>query len=275
MFHNQRLIWNTTEVSAELNDFRSGTKSFAYATETYFYVGQEKPFNNLWIEPQTGNVSGAAVAVEIWYANAWHAAVDVSDGTVSGSASLAQAGRIAWNTSWQKSWDFVDRASLVTGLSSFEIYDLYWTRLSWDANLSAGTVLKYIGQKFASETELVSFYADLRQTGLKTAFGGNTKTTWDTELYIATDQVINDLKARKIIDAKGQIVDWSVLVEPCCHKAAALIYHGLGPQFREVKLDAMKAYDEAMKIEKFRVDKDNDGKASVKEKTDFISMMRR
>lgn len=275
MFHDQRLIWGTTELSAELNDFRTGSRSFAYAASGYLYVGQEKPFNNLWVDVASGNASGASLTAEIWYANRWNAAIDVSDGTVSGSASFAQSGRVSWNTAWNSAWDNMDRCSLITGLETFEIYDLYWMRFSWSGSFSGSTSLNYIGQKFCTETELTSFYPDLRNSNLKTAFGGNTKTTWDAEIYAATDQVINDLKTMRLIKAKGQIVDWGIFAEPCVHRTAMIIYQGLGSSFAANKADAMKAYDASMKKDKFRVDKDDDGKLSVNEKDSSTRYMGR
>lgn len=268
MHHNIRIFKDTTDVTAQLNDWRSGHTHvhFDMSGATYLYIGQEMPFNNLWFEIQTANDVVSAASIDIWYANDWIDAVDVYDGTASSSgAALAQDGRLSWNTPWNKGWDLADRSELVTGLTGTNVYDMYWIRLSYSATLKVNTAVHYLGQKFARDLDIYTYYPDLNNSNLKAAYTSG-KTDWEEQCYAATQVIIRDLTSREIIHARGQIVDWELMNEACCHQAAAIIYGALGVKFRPNRDEALKQYGASMQKKLFRVDKDGDARLSITEK---------
>lgn len=255
MILDQRVIHQTTDISTLVNDYRTGSYTFAYQTGQYLYIGSLLPFNNLWFEVGTPNAVAATVSVSMWWGHQWVSAVDVIDGT----SGLFNTGRIQWNTDIDEGWDLEQRASDVTGLSTFEIYNMYWARLSWSANLTPTMTLKYIGQKFSTDSILYSFYPDLQQSALLAAFASG-KTTWDEQHYMATDRIIGDLKKRNIIKTRSQLLDYSLFSEAGCHKVAEILYKAFGLPYDEQRAAARKYYDESLNVKFFNVDIDATGR---------------
>lgn len=258
MNFNQRILSQDVDLSPDLNDYRSAAVPFSIDAGEYLYIGQERPFNNLFFDIATVNpASTGVVSVDLWWANQWQAAVDVSDRTAVTGVSLKQSGRIAWNTKWNRGWDWEDRSSRITGLETTEIYDLYWARFSWDAAVT-GVTMKSICQKFSGDEELFSQYPDLQNAHLMDAFQSG-KTTWDEQSFAAAEAISRDLISRRIIIARGQILDWTLFEDSSIHKTAEIIYAGMGAGFLDQKNQAADAYGKSMNKEKFRVDLDADG----------------
>lgn len=266
MLSTQRVLHGTTDISTRMNDYRAGSYVFAYTTGGYLYVGSEAPFNSLYFDVEAANAVAASMTVELWDGNSWVAAVDVQDETKgSGTASLSQSGRVQFTPDREQSWTWEPDSADVTGLTTTKIYDMYWARLSWSANLTGTTELNYIGQKFAGDEELSSFYPDLANSALKTSFEAG-KTTWDEQHFMAAEQIARDLIARRVIRSRGQLVDWSRLTEAACHKAAEIIYRPLGIAVEPRRAGAARDYSKAMSGDFFRVDLTGDGRLDEAEK---------
>lgn len=270
MIHDQRVMYNTLDVSAKVNDFRSSAQAMAYTTGSYLYIGAILPFNNLWFEMGVANTNAATVTVEIWYANAWVSAIDVIDQTVG----LTATGRLMWNTDRLKGWDIEQSTEDVTGLTSFNIYNRYWVRLSWSANFSGTSSVKYIGQKFSTDDILYSFYPDLNNTTTLTSFESG-KTTWDEQHYMAAEHIVRDLKKQNIIKSRGQIMDWSMFEAASCHKIAEIVYTAFGRPYFEQLAEAKKAYKDAMNLQFFDVDLNANGSLDPVERRDSTHFVRR
>ncbi len=252
---DQRVIYNSIDISPKVNDFRAGTQAFAYLSGGYLYIGSIAPFNNLWFEFGTLNTNAVTPTVQMWSANAWADAVDVIDDT----ASATQTGRITWATDKSKSWDFEQTTEDVTGLSAMKIYWRYWLRISWSGSFSVGTTLKFIGQKFATDDILYSFYPDLSLSDIKTGFETG-KTGWDEQHYMAAEHIIRDLKKRGIIKSKSQIMDWQLLQDAACHKVAEIVYQAFGSPYSGQLTMARAAYNEALDLKYFNTDMNADGR---------------
>jgi len=270
MFQDQRVIYDGQDVSRYVNDFRSGTKVFPYETDQYLYVGSIMPFNNLWIDLEELNTVTSSISIEIWWGNRWEPAVDIIDET----NGLKETGRISWNTNRLKSWDIEQTTKDVTGLEAFEIYWRFWTRLSWSVNLTPATEIKYIGQKFADDDILYSYYPDLNSQNVKDSFEAN-KATWDEQHYMAAEHIIADLKKRNIIKSKSQIMDYSLFQEASCHKIAEMVYTAFGRPYFDQLLEARKLYKQAMDLKFYNVDVSGDGSLSPTEREFSTTFMRR
>lgn len=258
MIQDQRVFNGTTDISVAVNDFRSASAAFAYTTGNYMYIGSILPFNNLWFEMGTVNSNAATASISMWWGNEWVSAVDIIDGT----SGLTATGRLQWNTNINKGWDREQYSTDVTGLSSAPtVYNFYWLRLSWSANFSAGTTIKYIGQKFSDDTTFYTFYPDLNNTTILTSFDAS-KTNWNDQHYMAAEHIIRDLRKGGIIKSKGQILDYSLLVDASCHKVAELIYQSFGKPYADQMATARKAYKEACELKFYNVDHDADGRLS-------------
>lgn len=258
----QRVLHGSTDISIVVNDFRAFQYSMSYISGEYLYIGSSFPFNNAYVElGGTVNAVTAAATVQIWWADAWTNAVEVFDDTSVSGKSLAQSGRIQWTTNELKSWDFEQRSSDVTGLTGTNIYNMYWCRISWSATLTANVILKYIGQKFADDDVLASFYPDLMQAAILDGFETG-KTTWTEQHYMAAEHIIRHLKKNGTLKSGKQIFDPTLFVDASCHKVAEIVYTAFGEPYAERKKDAAKAYAEAISMKNLVLDEDMDGKIS-------------
>jgi hypothetical protein len=224
------------------------------------------------------NAVPATVAVSLWNGSEWVAAVDILDNTIvqpTGTTALAASGEVTFaqdidDSTWSMEQDSAD----VTGLSGTAIYNMYWARFHWSANLTAGTTLKYVGFLFSSDTDLLTFYPDLQNSSLKTAYASG-KTTWTDQGFAASEAIVRELRRRNIVASPNQIFDTSLLLEANVHKTAEIIYGGLGSSYVEAKNKAAEAYKNAIDIKFFSVDSDGSGTISGAEKYLGMGFMRR
>jgi hypothetical protein len=271
MFTGQRIIFDSSgtekDLSTALNDFRAGVSVVPYLTATdYIYIGSTLPFNHRYFDVTTANDTTSAIKVEIWFANAWHEALDVIDGTESTSGkSLSGSGIVSWSPNRLKGWDIEQDSNDVSGISKAGIYDMYWIRLSWSANLKSTTAFGFIGHKFSKDDDLVAYYPDMASSSLLTSFETG-KTTWDEQHYAAAEIIVRDLQARQAIANANQILQWQDYIEASCHKVAEMVYIGLGRAFDENRKIAREQYDAAMNRKHNGLDLDGDGQLSTAEK---------
>lgn len=279
MIQNQRIIHNDNgtliDYSVELNDFRAGTATIPIvAAEDYIYIGSDLPFNHRYLDISTANDQASVISVEIWYANDWHAAVDEIDRTASSGATLATSGILQWTTDKDKGWDIEQESEDVTGLTGTNIYNMYWIRLSFSADLKNTTTINYVGNKFSNDDELYSFYPDLNQASLRTAFETG-KTNWNEQQLMAARILIADLKKRNIIRGGQQILDYELFKEPSIHKVAQIIYGAFGEAYKPNMETAKKAYDDSINIKYFNIDYDNNANLNPDERNLQTGFMRR
>ena len=258
----QRVIYDATEISKDVNDFRAGTATFSYTSGQYLYIGSILPFNNLFFEMGTLNAVTTIPSVSIWWANAWRSAVDLIDET----NGLKLTGRLQWRPELATGWDMAQYSSDVTGLpTTSRIYNMFWVRISWDTTMTVGTTIKYIGQKFASDSILYSFYPDLNNSTILSSFASG-KTTWDEQHYMAAEHIIRDLRKRDIIMARSQILDTSLLVDAACHKVAEIVYTAMGQPYFDQLTQAKKDYSNAINMKFFNTDLNGNAELELQER---------
>ena len=252
VFHERGGVF--TDISVLVNDFRIGDYVFPYEVGDHLYIASLAPFNNIWFELAELNVVADAVpTVEMWWGNSWAEAVDVIDQT----GGLTSSNRLQWNTDFFKGWDRSQRSAEIPALITLNIYNMFWVRISWDKNLTPTTKISYIGQRFSNDEILYSFYPDL--VNLKTAYQQG-KTNWNEQHYMAAEQVVRDLRTRNIIANRGQILDHELFINAACHKVAEIVYAGCGKAYTEQHKQARVAYNEALNIKFYNVDKFMDGR---------------
>lgn len=271
MIQSQRIIFidngTNVDLSTSLNEFRSSTATMAYvADEDYLYIASDYPFNHKFIDVSSVNAEAAAVSVDIWYNNAWVAAVDVIDRTADGGVSLAQSGIVQWMTDRDKGWEREDDSEDVDGVTLVGIYNKYWLRLKWSSDLTNTTALNFIGNKFSDDDKLESWYPDLKNDRLKTAFETG-KTNWNEQHFVAAQQLIADLAEKAIIRSSGQILNYEKFEVASIHKVAEIIYMGLGKAYDKNRKTARGNYKDALNMQFFDVDKDRDARLSDDEKS--------
>lgn len=275
---NQRVFisdnGDLTEVSDALNDFRGSDVVIPLVTsEDKIYIASDLPFNSRFVVVTVANDVTAVVTVELRFNNAWVPAVDVLDRTVTGGKSLTKSGFIQWQPDENKGWDKVARASDVTELSTLNIFGMYWARLSWSGTLKATTSLRHIGYKFSTDAQLQSYYPDLG-SDLMAAFATG-KMNWDDQHFMAAEAIIADLRRRQILASRNQIMDWELFTVASCHKAAEVIYRGLGRSYVDDATAAHAAYEEALDVKFPALDTNADGRLSMAEKTQSTGWLKR
>lgn len=270
MLYDQRVLFSNngtiTDLSVNLNNFRSGAETIDYTTaQDFIYIASFLPFNHKHFDVGTVQDTTAAVTVELWDGSNWQTAVDVIDRTDSGGVSMAQDGIISFSpdidvNSWQREREAAD----VTGLTSPPaIYNMYWARFSWSATWGASTTLEFIGDKFSVDTDLYDIYPDLNNSSLQAAFE-TAKSDWEEQHYLAAQKIVRDLKNNHLILAADQILDASQFKEASIHACAMRIYWGLS-RF-ELHDHAKSKYEEVMKQDFLTIDMNLDGRVNPAEK---------
>jgi len=275
MNRKQRLIWDDNgtkkDISRSLNDFRASSNvvfDYKAATDT-LYIGTELPFNCRYFKIGTVNDLASTVSIAVWDGSQWTATKDLVDETktsFSTSTTLAQSGMISFaldqdNRGWGVEQDSHD----IPALSSVYIYDLYWSRWTFSADLNPLTSLAYIGNLYSTDNDLHTFYPDLRNVDLMDAFETG-KTDWLEQGFSAAEAVERELRKKNIIMRREQLFDWSLLLEASVHKTAEIIYGGLGSAYSEAKKLASAEFIKAVDLKYFETDRDGNGFISPQEK---------
>ena len=230
------------------------------SAEDYIYVGSWLPLNHKYIDIETANSNSSVVSVEIWFDEEWVDALDEIDGAAVSGASFGQEGIIRWTTDREKGWTSELDSTDVTGLETAPlIYGFYWMRFKFSADFSASTAINYMGHNFANDDELYSYYPDLAQSNLMTAFASG-KTNWNEQHFMAADVLIQDLRSKNIIKTADQILDFDLMRKPAIHKVASIIYQAFGKSYAEDRALAHNRYEESIQMAFLNIDVNNNAR---------------
>lgn len=257
MLLTNRIIWSDNGTNIDISNEMASVAGVSkvlpiVAAQDYIYLGSELPFNHRYISVSVANDQTSAIsAVDLWNGSTWVAALDVQDFT-QGTAgkTLSQSGHIMWTPDPTKSWmkDNTNHAGhTITGLSGASIFNLYWVRLTFSADLKATTALQYIGHKFADDNDLRLVYPDLIRTAVYTQFSVG-KTSWEEQHIMAAETIIRDLKQKGIVKSGNQVLDWRLFTDASVHKLAEIIYNSFGQDYRDLKQDAAQYYQKALSM---------------------------
>lgn len=264
----QRVIYETTDISVAVGDYRVGAYALNYAEPNKIYIAANCPFNNLWMELSTVATGDAGLPIiEVWFNGSWYDVVDIIDQT----EGMTKSGRISWSLHIDGGWNS-EQESKTVGLSSFQIYNRYWLRIGWPSPFTAGVA--YIGQKFSDDTVLSSIYPDLMQPQILSGFKA-AKTNWNEQHFMASEAIIKDLRKRNFAVDRGQIMDWSVFEDAACHKVAEIVYQAFGTPYREHVAEAKRRYQEEMASRIYAIDVNQNGHVEVGEITRKSGFMTR
>lgn len=272
---DQRLFFSDngvlSDLSVLLNDYRSETATVnIVAAEDYLYLGSFLPLNHKFFKVSSANALASVVSVDVWTGQGsntgWKAAVEVIDRTAVAGASLAQSGIISFTTDRDENWHREQDSFDVTGLENTEIYDMYWMRMKWSADVTGTTALQHIGQKFNDDDDLYAYYPDLNKQSLRTAFDNSSKTDWEEQEFDAATAINRDMRRRGYIFTADQILDWEIFIEPSVHKTAELIFQGLGSSYVDLRDRARRQYLETLEQGFMRLDLTQDGRLQLDER---------
>jgi len=237
------------------------------AAEDFIYIGQHFPFNNFFLDVNTVNSNASQIDIQIWDGTEFQPAVDVLDETSVAGVTLARSGVIQFSPDKDEVWQFTDDTSDTDGPTELldgglKLYNLYWMRIKFSADLSAGTILNTISYRFASTQQLNVIDPDLDQYLTSWETG---KTDWDEQLINGTNHVIADFKARSVVIHPGQLLRIDEFSMATAYKTLSLIYTMLGPDLEFRRDDSDKRYKQFMDIKRFTVDWNRDAVESPSE----------
>lgn len=255
---DKRIFYSDNSVlsdwSVALNNYHTGTKTFTLvAIEDAIYIGARFPFNHLYFKLNTANENASTMTISYWDSSTWREAVEVIDET----EGFTKSGFVKFVPNKTYGWVKEDTnyaGSTVTGLTSVEIYDLYWLKITFSADMSE-SVISWCGNKFSDDNDLGSEYSDLVRASMISAFEAG-KTDWEEQHIRAAKIIINDLVSKGIIIEKEQILDREDFKLAAVSKCAEIIYLGLGEDYRERANSAREEYRTRLNSAMPRIDKD-------------------
>lgn len=227
--------------------------------EDYVYVGQHFPFNSFFFDVNTANSNAASIEVQVWDGEQWISAVDILDETKVAGVPLARSGSVIFAPDRDEDWNFTldtEDTDAPPQLSTLRIYNMYWMRFRYSADLSAGTILNKIAYRFATTEMLASINPDINQYLTSWESG---KANWDEQLINASEFVAMDMKNRGLILHKGQVLRMGEVSLATAYRALMLIYVGLGPDFEFKLNDAKENYKELSRFKRMTLDATRDG----------------
>lgn len=235
-----------------LNDWKNGKNvTLSFDSGDYLYIATFLPFNHKFLRFYTPSPTAQMPIVEILNApNEWNIVVDSLDYT----GGMKQSGVLQWTPNFDKNWGMVpdsnrDINALFGGPT---VYDAYWIRLSF--LMPTTFSLSYIGQRFSSDYELFMEYPLLQNPQILAGWAQG-KTDWEDQHLLAALYLAKEMRQRNIVFSDNQVLDIAMLRSPAIHKAAHIIYSGLGARnyAEEIKL-AAENFQRSMTQDKFRTD---------------------
>lgn len=259
-----RLIRETADVLTDLSieNQEEGTTvpmDIANATD-YMYLGQHFPFNNFWMQVDSVNAIAANIEIDYWAGtgSGWKPALDILDATKVSGVPLAKSGVVQFSPDRSWIWHRVsdtENEPMPLGLENLTIYNIYWLRFRYSADLTGTTTIKRLAYAFTQSQQLDNIDTQINQ--FQDSFESG-KTDWDDEIYTASIQLVNDLRRRNLITHYGQVLRFDDVTMAADLKALALIYKNLGPGFRTKLEDALAEYEKVLDVGRFTFDKDLD-----------------
>ena len=252
-----------TDITRQVNDFNTGIVSLVFDTGDYLYFGSFLPFNHKFFKFGAPNSVAATPTVETYDGTEWDTVVDQLDYTELNGATFGRSGILQFTPNlFETNWNIVSRTTQEANLPEFangpEIYQKYWARISYSANISYQ--LKYVGSKFCDDDDLYQEYPFFNNNSIRQAWDG-TKVDWEDQQILAAEYIVFELKRRNIIVERSQILELSTLKEAAVHRTAHIIWNGLGARnYSEELGKSAKLYIDAMNQNKFETDTDGDGR---------------
>ena len=256
-----------TDLTTNLENYHSGTYTFSgfTAAEDYIYIGNIVPFNHFYLKMATASVASTTMSIDYWTGNSWQAVVETIDET----SGLTSDGFVTFVPDRDHAWVDANtngQGRQVTGLTTVTIYDKYWIRISFNNDLTANSIISWVGQKFSDDNDLGSEYPDLTRSNVLTAFESG-KTDWEEQHVRAAEIIVDTLITKNVIFAKGQILERRSFMLPSVSKVAEVIYNSFGDDYSDQKKDARNEFEKRMDKSIFDVDSNLDGELTYREMT--------
>jgi hypothetical protein len=262
------------DISNYLANYRSGSKNIQLvAAQDAIYIGSRLPFNHFYVKLSTANTNASIMTVSYWEGDEWEEAVDIQDETAgftsSGFVTFTPEPDVGW---YRESTNYAGNE--IEGLEDVKIYDLYWVKLTFSANFSAGTTIAWIGNLFSNDDDLAAEYPDLSRPNVMDSFEAG-KTDWEEQHVKAAGIIIQDLIDANVIVDKGQILNRRDYIDASVMKTAEIIFRAFGDDYRDDMKEARDEYKSRIHKKIHRVDKNKNGQEDVQERFNTVGWLKR
>jgi hypothetical protein len=280
---NNRVIYSNdgtlTDYTSQLANYFSGNATISLvALEDAIFIGTRMPINSFFvkIDSTNKNSNSSIMTVSTWDGNNFRNAVDVIDETSVSGATLAQSGIVKFIPN--KNYLFArestnDSGEEVTGLTDVVIYDLFWTKLTFSADLSTNVQIDFIGNKFCTDYDLGVEYKELTRSSVLTAFESG-KTSWEDVEVRASEKIIEDIISKGLIRDSGQLIVVEDLRLIAVQKVAEMIFNQLGDDYEDQRINARKEYERLLDKKSFVIDWNGNGILDIGEVPQVVQYQR-
>jgi len=250
--------------STSLNNYYTESETFSLvAAEDYIYIGMPVPFNHFFVKLSTPSTAVSTITMQYYTGREFQDVVETIDET----NGFQQDGFITFVPDKKQGWvrqDTSGTGGTITELSSVTIYDKYWARIKFSADLDASSVISWIGHKFSDDDQLGSEFPDLTRSTMIAAFESG-KTNWEEQHVRAANIIIEDLIRQQVIHSKGQILERRSFSLASVSKVAEIIFNSFGDDYEDNKRNAQIEYEKRMNKSIFDIDLNEDGRLDVSE----------
>ena len=242
------------DITKSMDSYTTGTSAIGLDVDKFLYLGSDFPFNSKFFKLSVINAVAATVIYEYWNGESWTQFVHKQDETITGSAPFAKSGEVVLIPSKDRSWAYEDTTT-IPELSTVTIYDKYWIRIR--SSTAIAVTFNWIGRIFANDNDVKAEFPDLGRTEFFTAYQSG-KTSWEEQLAVASQLVIEDLIAKNIISSGNQLLDTKKLKSATVSRLAMLVYSALGDDHLDQLAKAANEYKNRLHNGLFNVDLTND-----------------
>ncbi len=267
-----------TDLTPQLLDYYGNDFDLTYTAATdSIFIGSKYPFTRKYfkVSADVPNVLPANIQIQYWDGTAWRDSVEIIDETVLVDVPLDHDGYVSFTPDKQYQWKRDDTVSngteRITGLGTLTIYDLYWVKITYSADIA--TTLTWSGDIFCTESDLYSEYPDMSRSAVLTAFLSG-KTTWEEQRVVASELVAADLKQAGVTPSSNLVLSADQLRRATVSKTAALAFGAL-EGFQDTAKKADLEYAKRMSPRYFDIDTNEDGQDDPEERQVKISRMTR
>lgn len=248
-----------TDVTLALQDKDETVTLPNVAGDDYIYIAQELPFNGFFLNVSTVNDAASLLTLQYWDGTEWSSHVDLLDDTLASGVTLSKSGNVEFKPDREDTWTLTSDSSETdapTEIQSVELYDHYWMRIRWSANLNASTALRQITYRFCTDEELIAIDPEINNYLSSWESG---KTNWNEQIILASRLVVADLKARGLVVHPGQVLRIEDVHMACAYRTLIVLYEKFGEGFDRNREMAKANYDAFMSNKRFSFDLDRNG----------------
>lgn len=231
--------------------------------QDYVYIGQYFPFNNFHIDLDVVNDQSASMNIEYWGSRDWQNAVDILDDSKVSGVSLSRDAVVQFSPDRERTWSIITDTSnnqSASELTSIDLYNLYWMRFSFDADINVLTAIKSIQYAFTNDSMLSAIDPEI--DNYLTAWGGSSKTNWLEQIKFASQLVVSELKSRQMIIHSGNILRFDDVSVATAYRTLMVIYQQLGEGFINKFNHARDEFEKQLSQKRFTFDQNDDALVS-------------